>query len=462
MKPGQLVSLTLTLAARLVAARELSPVEVIEACLERIEKLEPRLNAFITRTPELALEAARAAEAEIARGRYRGPLHGLPLVLKDIFAWNGVRLTAGSRVIDQIDEEDATVIARLKEAGAVLLGKTNLHEIALGVTGVNPHWGSPRNPWDTGRISGGSSSGTAVAVAAGLGLGGPGTDTGGSVRIPAALCGLVGLKPTYGRVSRHGVIPLSWSLDHVGPICKTVEDAALMLSVLAGPDPKDSSSSSWPAPDYRRALARGVRGLRIGVPREHFFDGVEPEIESAVHEALRVMEGLGAEIQEITLPLINDVPEAVSAIMLPEAAAYHQRYLQERPQDYGDDVRFRLELGALHPAVLYIQAQRLRTCLGEEWRRVFDRIDLLVTPTTALTALTIEECSRGKVLSYNRLTNPFNLSGQPAISLPCGFSSLGLPIGLQLVGRWWEEETVLQAAYAYEQATDWHRHRPPL
>ncbi len=464
MSASDLEWLSVAEAARLISTRKLSPVELTEASLGRIERLEDRLNAFITVTPDDALKASKAAADEIANGAYRGPLHGVPIALKDIFGLADVRMTAGSKILaENVVPEDAEATSRMKAAGAIILGKLNLHEFAFGATGVNPHYGSARNPWDTERITGGSSSGSAAAVASGECSAALGTDTGGSVRIPASLCGIVGLKPTYGRVSKRGVLPLSWSLDHVGPMTRTVEDAAIVLQRIAGHDVSDPSSADEPVPHYREALGDGVRGLRVGIPKQFFFENVDAEVENAVRSAIRLLEEMGAIVIEVEAPLISEIPGALTAIMLPEALAYHQPWMRERPEDYGDDVRYRLELGATYPAVQYVQAQRLRRKAVQTWRNhVFSQVDLIATPTTPIAASRIEEGDLQVTFNLIRFTNPFNFLGVPALSIPCGFTNEGLPIGLQLVGRWWEEATVLRAGHAFEQATDWHKRRPPL
>jgi len=456
--------LTIVQAADLIRRREISPVELTRACLSRIEAIDRRINAFIAVTAEAALAEARVAEEQIARGDYKGPLHGVPVALKDLFDVAGVSTTAGSKILSgNVPAGDSDAAARLKAAGAVILGKLNMHEFAFGATGVNPHYGHCRNPWDTGRITGGSSSGSGAAVASGECLASLGTDTGGSIRIPAALCGVVGLKPTFGRVSRRGTIPLSWSLDHVGPLTRSAEDAAIVLQAIAGHDPADPSAAPEPVPDYLSTLRDGVSGIRIGIPREFFFDNLDPEVEAAVRRAISVLEDAGAVAQEVSLPHIQEIPAAVAAIMLPEALAYHQRWVEERPGDYGDDVRYRLELASRYSAVTYVQAQRLREATQEEWRReVFTRATIIATPTTAIPAPPIEDGGLQTTLNLIRLTNPFNFLGLPAISVPCGFTASGLPIGLQLAGRWWDEATVLRAAHAYQQATDWAQRRPPL
>jgi aspartyl-tRNA(Asn)/glutamyl-tRNA(Gln) amidotransferase subunit A len=459
-----LTRLTIAEAAPLIRERKLSPVELTDACLAHIEAVEPQLNAFITVTANEARAAAETAADEIARGEHRGALHGIPVALKDLFATAGIRTTAGSIILaDNVPAEDSDPAARLKAAGAVLAGKLNMHEFAYGATGVNPHFGACRNPWDTSRITGGSSSGSGASVATGECFAALGTDTGGSIRIPASLCGVVGLKPTFGRVSRRGVIPLSWSLDHVGPLTRSVEDAALVLQAIAGRDPLDASSTAEPVPDYTAGLRDGVKGLRIGVPREFFFDNVDPEVAAAVRKAIGVLEGLGAVVREVSLPLIAETPPAVTAIMLPEALAYHRKWMEKRPDDYGEDVRYRLELGATFLAVHHVQAQRLREIIVGRWRdEVFDRVDVLAMPATMAPAFPIERSDLSVTFSLIRNTNPLNLLGVPAISVPCGFTESGLPIGLQLAGRWWDEAAVLRAAFAYEQASDWRRQAPPL
>ncbi len=449
--------LTVAAAAELIRSRQLSPVELTEACLDRIERLDGSLNAFITVTREQALADARGATDEIARGAYRGPLHGIPMALKDLFQTAGVRTTAGSKILaEHVPAEDAHVVSRLKVAGAVLLGKQNMHEFAFGATGINPHYGPVRNPVDTGRITGGSSSGSGAAVAAGECLASLGTDTGGSVRIPASLCGIVGLKPTYGRVSRRGVVPLSWSLDHVGPMARTAEDAAIVLQAIAGGDPGDESSSREPVPDYRAALSGGVRGLRIGVAFDGlrmsgFFAGIYADLEAAVHGAIEVLERLGAEVREVDLPLLEELHAAAAAILMPEALSYHQKWLATRPDDYGEEVRHRLELASMYPAVHYVNAQRLRELAVRAWReQVFAEVDLVAVPATATAAVPIEEAGLETTLSLVRFTNPFNVLAVPAVSVPCGRTGDGLPIGLQLVGRWFDEATVLRAAHGYQ------------
>jgi aspartyl-tRNA(Asn)/glutamyl-tRNA(Gln) amidotransferase subunit A len=458
--------LTIAEAAELIGKRKLSPVELTEACLARIGTYDARVHAFITVMREDAKATAQQAAAAISNGNYKGPLHGIPLGLKDLFDTAGVRTTAGSRVYaERVPAEDAAVTARLRAAGAVILGKLNMHEFAFGITGHNPHYGDTANPWDLSRISGGSSSGSAAAVASGMLLGALGTDTGGSIRVPSALCGVTGLKPTFGRVSRRGVVPLSWALDHVGPIARTAADVAVLLQTIAGHDPDDPGSCDEPVPDYSKAIKEvRLKGLRIGVPSEHFFDEVDDEVLEAIRVAVLVLrDDLKASVDEVSLPHIAEAPAAAGAILMAEALAFHERTLVERPDDYGEDVRDRLELGALFPAVTYIQAQRLRSLIVEEWRRqVFDRFDLLVVPSAPIPAPVITATDLQTTLNLTRFTGPFNLTGLPSVSVPCGFSHDGRPIGMQLVGRWWEEGTALRAAHAYQQKTDWHTRTPPL
>jgi len=457
--------LSISEAADLVRKRKLSPIELTEACLERIAALDARVRAFITVTREDAMAGAQQAAAAIAGGNYKGPLHGIPIALKDLFDTAGVRTTAGSKILrERVPTEDAEATARLKAAGAIILGKLNMHEFAFGATGLNRHYDGTHNPWGLDRMSGGSSSGSGAAVAAGMALGALGTDTGGSIRIPSSLCGVTGLKPTYGRVSRRGVVPLSWSLDHVGPIARTAADAALILKAIAGRDAGDETSSEEPVPDYAKTLAdTRLKRLRIGVPDSFFFDNVDAECLEAIRAALFLLRDMKAQVDEVSLPHLAEVSAAVTAIMLPEALAYHRRWLAERPDDYGEDVRGRLELALLYPAVTYVEAKRLRTLVSEEWRAsVFDRFDLLAVPTTPVAAPPLDDDGLQATLTLTRFTGAFNLTGLPAISIPCGFTSAGLPIGLQLVGRWWEEATVLRVAHAYQQATDWHKRTPAL
>ncbi len=467
---ADLCYLSLTEAAELVRSRRVSPVELTQAVLARAERLNPRLNAFITLMADQALAAARAAEAEIAAGNWRGPLHGIPVSVKDIFPVAGVKNTAGSKVFaDFVAAADCEVVRRLRAAGAVIFGKNHLHEFAYGVTNNNPHYGPARNPWNPDCVPGGSSGGSGVAVAAGIGYGSLGSDTGGSIRIPASLCGVSGLKPTYGRVSRAGVFPLAWSLDHCGPLARTVADLAALLEAIAGFDGADPASAAVPVDDYRGGLTGEVRELRVGVAANFFFDDVAPEVEQAVRAAAQTLAGLGAAVREVALPFIEYAGPAATVISMSEAAAFHHRLLAERAEAYGADVRARLEFGLALPAAVYLHAQRARRLILEQVLDVFREIDVLVTPATPVTAPRIGQ-ARVEVngrdydvrSTLTRFSSPFNLVGFPALVVPCGFDGRGLPVGLQIVGRPFEERTVLRVGDAYQRVADWHRRRPPL
>jgi aspartyl-tRNA(Asn)/glutamyl-tRNA(Gln) amidotransferase subunit A len=458
--------------ARAIATREVSPVEVTQAHLDRVAALDGKMRAFITVTADAALAAAKAAEAAVMAGERLGPLHGVPLALKDLYQTRGVRTTGGSRILgDWLPEEDATVVRRLAAAGAVSLGKLNMHEFAFGPEGLNAHYDTPWNPWDpnTHRICGGSSSGSGAAVAAALCAGTLGSDTGGSIRIPSALCGITGIKPTYGRVSRAGVLPLSWSMDHVGPMCRSAADCALMLGAIAGRDPRDPSTSAEPVPDWSAALTGDVRGLRVGVLRAFFLESTGVALRQAVEEAVRTLEKLGAVANDVAFAGASLTPGASFAVLSPEAYAYHEDWLRTRPQDYGDDVRERLRVGAFVSAGDYLKGQRVRGILRDELNAAFANADVLVCATTPIVAtpvgqteVTVEHARMAVRTSLIRYTRPFNLTGHPVASVPCGFTAAGLPVGLQIVGRAFDEATVLRVADAYQRATDWHKRRPPL
>ena len=444
--------------------RAVSPVELTRDCLQRIEKLNSTLNAFITITGDSAMSQARQAEEEIQQGRWRGPLHGIPLALKDIINTAGVRTTAASALFkDRIPREDAEVVLRLKDAGAVLLGKQNLHEFAYGGSSMVSHYGEVHNPWNPADIAGGSSGGSAAAVAAGLCYGAIATDTAGSIREPAALCGVVGLKPTYGRVSTRGVIPLSWSLDHVGPIAATVSDAAVILQAIAGFDAGDINSEDIPVAEYVAGLGSRPKTLRIGVPRAYFFESLDPEIESAVNQALSVLTTLGADIRDIELEAPTD-----RTVQSAESYAYHAEHVARTPELYQAETLRRIRTGADVSATDYIHRRRELEKARREIGKVFESIDVFITPTTPVLPPTIAELKenperlRPTEILLLRNTRPVNVWGLPAISVPCGFSRGGLPIGLQIVGPHWGEELVLQLAQSYEQATDWHKRRPEL
>src|SRR5262245_10062951 len=466
---SDLTSLSLSAASQLVRRKRASPVELTKACLQRIERLNPKLNAFITITDEAALAEARAAEADITHGRWKGPLHGIPIALKDMVDTAGVRTTAASGLFkDRIPTQDAEIVRRLKAAGAVLLGKLNMHEFAYGGSSVISYFGAVQNPWEPDYSTGGSSGGSAAAVAAELCYGAIGSDTGGSIRMPAAYCGIVGLKPTYGRVSTRGVIPLAWSCDHVGPMTRTAIDAALMLQVIAGYDPEDTSSMDLPVQEYAGTLAARTSSLRIGIPRVHFFEGLHPDIQAAIDTALSVLGKLTSSQQEIEIPAVKDMVLTALLIQKAEAYAYHREFITRTPGLYHPETLKRVRAGAEISTGDYISARRQLDHFRRSVPKVFDAVDLLVTPTTPLPPFTISELLmdldnlRAKEVLALPDTRPFNLLGVPTISVPCGFTGKGLPIGMQITGPPGGEAIVLRLAHAYERATDWHNRRPNL
>jgi aspartyl-tRNA(Asn)/glutamyl-tRNA(Gln) amidotransferase subunit A len=450
------------LAPRL-AAKEISPVELTDAALARLEALEPRLNAFITVTAESARHAARAAEAAILAGHYQGLLHGIPVAIKDLYATRGVATTFGSPLYaDWVPDFDAAAVESLKRAGAVLLGKTNLHELAYGSTSANAHYGAVHNPWRLDHHPGGSSGGSSAAVAAGIAYGAMGSDTGASIRQPAACTGVVGIKPTFGRLSKFGALPLAWSQDHAGPLTRSVRDAALMLQVLAGHDPRDPSSAARPVPDFSAAIEDGIAGRRIGVARAFFFEDCAADVVAAVDAALGVLEDLGAVVEEITLPDMDAAYTAGTVTVAVEGAAFHAVHLRERPELFSEEVRAAFDLGGFYSGVDYVQAQRMRRRLSNTTEQALAGFDAVVMPTAPLAATPILGSPPEHAMLRPRNTMPFNVLGLPAISVPCGFTGDGLPVGLQIVGRAFDEAGILRIAHAYEQATEWHRRRPPL
>lgn len=444
-----------------IVSRVLSPVEVTAELLKQIERKNPTLNAFVTLTAERAMAEARNAEAEIMRGDYKGPLHGIPIVHKDLYHTQGIRTTASSKVLEHfIPAEDATIVRKLKDAGSILLGKVQTHEFAAGGFTDSKHFGPCLNPWDRNRIPGGSSGGSAVSVAAGLAYMATGTDTAGSIRNPAACCGIVGLKPTYGRVSRKGIIPLSWSLDHSGPMTRSVKDAALTLQVMAGFDPEDATSAAVQVPIYTDSLRTDLKDVKIGIPTNYFSEGLHPEVESAVSEAINTLCQLGAEIVEVSLPSISYAMDTILTIALSEMASIHaERYTNQR-NDFGEDVQKQIELGQAIPAVLYLQAQRVRNLIQGDFMSAFSKVDAIVTPTMPIFAPLRSKVNSDQDLI--RFTLPANLANLPALSLPCGFSSEGMPIGLQIIGKPFAEGEVLGIGHAYEQSTEWHSAHPAL
>ena len=472
VQTAELVAQTAHQLADLIKRKEASPVQIVEACLERIERLNPRLNAFISVTEKQALAQAREAEREIRGGHYRGPLHGIPYAPKDIFATQGILTTNGSKATaDWIPDFDSTVIARLNEAGAILLGKLNLHEFAIG-SGVDSGFGPARNPWDLEYTPGGSSSGSGAALAAELVPLSIGTDTGGSVRWPAAYSGVVGLKPTYGRVSRFGVTALSWTLDHVGPMTRSVADAAVMLQVMAGYDEKDPSSVEEGVPDYTAALDADIRGLRVGVPTNHFFEHTDPQIERAVRSAIQQLAELGAEVVDVEIPHIR-YASGGTVIMRVEAACLHQKRLREDAHRLDPEVRERLEMAHFYSAIDYVQAQRSRTLLMEDMKDVFEKCDVMAIPASPQLASKLEPESSEQssppsalqsgppTLQHSRLGN---MTGHPAICFPCGFSTgpPKLPIGIMIYARAFDELSLLRFGHAYQAVTQWQQQRPPI
>jgi aspartyl-tRNA(Asn)/glutamyl-tRNA(Gln) amidotransferase subunit A len=474
----ELFFLTLAEAARLLKGRKISPLELTEAVLGRIERLNPLLNAYLLVTADQARATARNSEREILHGDYRGPLHGIPICLKDNFYTRGVITTAGSQVLRNfIPRANSDVVAHLQEAGAVMLGKTNLHEFAYGVTSVNPHYGWVRNPWDETRISGGSSGGSAAAVVAGLAYGSVGTDTGGSIRNPAALCGIVGLKPTYGLVSLNGVVPLALSMDHAGPMARTVRDAAILLDAIARAAATTASSKKSVAPKrkagprYAASLDRPIKGLRLGWPVRCCYAGATPEVERAVNVAARVLESEGAKLREISLDGVEATVEAANIVARAEALAYHAQagYFPGRASEYGRDVKSHLQAARKISALDYLRALGARDVLRGIFEGAFKNVDGILAPTLPVTAplrdqdvvrlANGEESVRSVFIRFSR---PANFAGLPAVSVPCGFSDAGLPIGLQIIGPAWEDARVLQIAHAYERASGWHEKHPLL
>jgi len=441
-----------------------SPVEITTDCLSRIKKLNPALKAFITITGDAALRQARSAEAEITAGQWLGHLHGVPIGLKDLLDTQGVRTTAASALFkDRIPKQDAAVVSRLRQAGAVFLGKQNLHEFAYGGSSVVSYFGEVRNAWNVAHIAGGSSGGSATSVAAGLGYGTIGTDTAGSIRDPASLCGIVGIKPTYGLVSARGVIPLSQSLDHVGPLARTVADTAAILQAIAGYDADDPASVEVSVPDYVRILEQPAGRLRVGLPRHFFFDDLNPEIAAAVKNALDVFASMQFELRDITLQVPTD-----RTLQAAESYAYHHDMIHRSPASYQPETLRRIRTGEnTKPQEIERALQELAQA-RHEIASVFEQVDVLVTPTVPILTPTIEELKRhpeqlrSRELALLRNTRPVNVWGLPAISVPCGFTQAGLPIGLQIIGPHWEEARVFQVAQAYEQATAWHKRLPAI
>jgi len=448
---------TILQAAADLGARRVSCVELTADCLARIRRAQPALNAYITITEDLALAQAGQADADLAAGHHRGPLHGIPIAYKDLFFTRGIRTTAGSPIYDTfVPDCDSAVVERLSAAGAVNTGKLNQHELAYGITSANPHYGPVRNPWNAAHSPGGSSGGSGAAVAAGLVFAAMGTDTGGSIRIPAAFCGTVGLKPTYGRVSRYGVFPLGYSLDHMGPLTASVRDAALVLNAIAGHDPRDPSSSRVAAPDFLPPENCSIRGLKIGVPENFYFERLDPEVESSVRSALAGAELLGAELRPVRVPDIDALNTVARIILLAEASSVIQPHLADRAR-FGTDVLALFDQGRLISAVDYIDAQRLRRRLRSEFNQLWRRVDCIATPTTPTTAPRVGENTisiggrdEDVRLLATRFMRGINALGFPALSIPCGLSGARLPIGLQMIAPAFREDTLLTAGAALE------------
>jgi aspartyl-tRNA(Asn)/glutamyl-tRNA(Gln) amidotransferase subunit A len=461
-----------TASARSVATqvtdRRTTAAEVTRAALDRIARFDPALHAFIATNPE-AVNEAEQVDRRVAAGESL-PLAGVPLAVKDSFHVKGMRTTAGSKVLKAVAERDATVVARLRAAGCVVVGKTSMHEFAFGFTNRNTHFGDCKNPWDPARIPGGSSGGNAVALAASLALAAVGGDTGGSIRMPAALCGIAGLKVTYGRVSRAGGLPLCWSMDTVGPMARDVGDLAALLRIMAGPDPDDPVARPGPVPDYLGALAqRDLRGVRIGLPHNHFFETLEPDVAAAVHEAVETLKTLGATMVNVAVPPIEPIRGAHRAILFSEASAAYQELVRNHARDFDPDILRLLQAGHFFTAPEYLAAQQARRKIVADYRKLWAAFDVLIAPTSPIAATPIEATTvnlggqeRELVLAYLDHTLPFNLTGQPSLAIPCGFTQQGLPVGFQVVGRPFDEQLLFRVGACYQTATTWHNRRPPL
>lgn len=465
MNENEITNLSLNQAATLIAKGDISITELVEACISRIELLDGKINSFITFTPDSALQRAKDAEKQLREvNRPLGPLFGIPVAYKDLFETAGIPTTCGSKFFKHhISEKNATVIEKLNSAGVISVGKLNMHEIALGVTNVNPHFGACRNPWAVERISGGSSGGSAAALSAGFIFGSMGSDTGGSIRIPSSLCGTVGLKPTRGRISLRGVLPLSATLDHAGPMARTVLDTALLFSAAEGYDADDPYSVNYPVQDFTPQIARGVKGWRVAVVKGEFYGHATKEVLWALQDAAYIFEDLGAVVELVPLPEVRKAATANGIITVCDAASLHRERLKDKPGDFGEDVRRRLEIGAETSLHDYIKARTDQTELCRIFERFFERYDILITPTTPVTAPMIEgqdAVQQARLLTS--FTAPFNLTGLPAISIPGGISPEGLPIGLQIISGPWAENRVLRAAYAFEQATNWQKITPVI
>ena len=470
MADAALTRLSVAALSRLIQARQVSPVEVTEAHLERIEAVEPLVNAFITRLDDQARATARQVEGEIVAGKYRGPLHGVPMGLKDLYWTRGVRTTSGSTIDGEfVPSQDSAVAERLARAGAILMGKLNTVEFAFGAKEHNPAYGDARNPWDLGRITGGSSTGSGAAVAARMLPLAMGSDTAGSVRQPACLTGVTGFKPSYGLVSRYGLTPISATLDHAGPLVRSVEDVGLVMNAITGYDPRDPGTVARAAEDYTEGIGDGIRGLRLGIPWDFINEAVDPEVEAAFNAAVGVLESLGASVEEVSIPEFRYSGAMLIAIGGTEAVDVHYERFRDRAGEYHQVIRRRIESARFLPAPLYVRAQRVRRALGIRLAQTFRRVDLLALPSLGVTAVPLGTetiAIRGRTFVeqevMTRTMHIFNMNGIPAISVPCGFDGKGLPVGLQLAGPLFGDRLVLRAANAYQTATDWHAESPPL
>lgn len=466
---NELASKSIEELSPLLRDKQISPVELTNAVLKNVENYNEKINAYIQIEREKAIRSAKVAEKEISEGKYRGRLHGIPMALKDIIYFKDEKTTVGSKIHqDFIPDFDATVVSRLKQEGVIFSGKLNLHEYAWGATTTNPHFGACHNPWDLNKIPGGSSGGSGAAVAADMTIASLGTDTGGSIRIPASCCGIIGLKPTHGRISKFGCFPLAWSLDHIGPMTKTVSDAALLLEVLSGYDPKDPTSVDVPVINYTEMLSEDISGTVIGINEDYFFNKVDNQVDVAVQKAILELEKLGAKIEIVKIPTLSLSEFGELVTITAEASAIHHDNLVKHPEKFGDDVRLLLEFGELISAVDYLKAQQVRRQLSNDFALAFKQVDVLITPTLPFLPPNIGDNTvniNGEKFNFLdeviRFTGPGNLTGLPALSIPCGISE-GLPIGLQIMGPAFKEENVLKVAYSIEKLNLLHGQKPKL
>ena len=485
----ELYELSIKEISELIKKKEVSPVELTKQILNRIERYDGDINSYVTVLSDYAIQKAKKAQDDIASGEYLGPLHGVPIGLKDIFVMKDVRTTAGSKILENFKPlYNATVTQKLLDAGAIIVGKNNMDEFAMGSSNETSYFGVVKNPWDLQRVPGGSSGGSAAAVAASLCYGSVGTDTGGSIRQPASLCGIVGMKPTYGNVSRFGMIAFASSLDQAGPLTKSVYDAAIILNLISGHEPRDSTSVNAPVPDYVSNLKNDIKGLKVGIPKEYFIDGIDAEVLCAVQDAIKLITKLGAEIVEMSLPHTEYATAAYYIIAPSEASSNLARYdgvkygyrsqsfddlldmyKNTKSEGFGEEVKRRIMIGtyalsAGYYDAFYNKARKVQTLIRQDFQNAFEKVDVILTPTAAEPAFKLGEKTSDPIKMYlsDIFTNPTNLAGLPGISLPCGYTNDGLPIGLQFIGKPFDEQNVLNAAYAYESNTDWNKRRPKI